>query len=93
MQFVEFYRTSDSKCIDLRGFWGSFADKYTTQDFNFYCIEVDRNKKIVEQYNINIDVNSMDLPTVILFEDGAEFINEYVQKRMSYIINFLTCLL
>ncbi|KAL4459874.1 hypothetical protein ABPG74_003400 [Tetrahymena malaccensis] len=89
MQFVEFYRDNEELSTDTRALWAYFAEKYATNKFKFYSVDVNKVKGIYDDIDVNVAPESNEFPTLIIFEDGVlaqrypcEDPNTYLGKQL-----------
>mmetsp|Transcript_26953 Transcript_26953/g.43379 ORF Transcript_26953/g.43379 Transcript_26953/m.43379 type:complete len:208 (+) Transcript_26953:210-833(+) len=69
---VFFYAPWNQGCADFVPTFSDIADKYKSNSLRFGKVDVARFPELAEQFNIETDVNSVQLPTIILFEKCEE---------------------
>ena len=69
---IEFYASWSPPCVNLEPTFADLSCKYTSENFKFAKFDLTRWPKVGEEYGINVSGTSKQLPTLILFEKGAE---------------------
>eukprot|EP01017_Pseudomicrothorax_dubius_P027919 TRINITY_DN3273_c0_g2_i2.p1 TRINITY_DN3273_c0_g2~~TRINITY_DN3273_c0_g2_i2.p1 ORF type:complete len:274 (-),score=59.32 TRINITY_DN3273_c0_g2_i2:95-916(-) len=74
MWFVELYVDWADTCQYTKSIWAEFSNKYTTERFGFATVNLQKIPEIAKRFQINTSGLSRQLPTLILFEEGKEYI-------------------
>ena len=72
MWLVEFYASWSPPCIQIEPMIADISLRYTTPLVKFAKLDVGRWPRVAKQYGIHVGGTSKQLPTFIMFRDGAE---------------------
>lgn len=75
-------------CIEFANVFAELSAKYSLNNLKFGKVDLSRSPDSAQKYKINTSALSKQLPTVVLFKNGKEYMRRPVVNNSSKLIKF-----
>ncbi|XP_064612792.1 thioredoxin-related transmembrane protein 2-A-like [Liolophura sinensis] len=86
---VTFFAAWSPACVNFAGPFANISSKYALENLKFGKIDVTRYPKIANKYDVNASAWSKELPTVILFRDGQEWMRYPLKDSKGRVVRYI----
>jgi thiol-disulfide isomerase/thioredoxin len=86
---IELYTTWSPPSIEFSSVFSEISAKYSLENLRFGKVDLARNAEIAQKYKINTSSLSKQLPTLILFRNGKEFMRRPLVNNSGKLVKFV----
>lgn len=86
---MAFYTVWNPACVNFAPIFAQLSTEYDLENLKFGKVDVGRYPEAGKKYNVNDSSLSKQLPTVIMFKDGKEYMRKPTGDSKGKLIKFL----
>ena len=87
--FIEFYAAWNPASIDFASVFAELSAKYGLDNLKFGKVDVARSPESATKYKINTSFLSKQLPSLVMFRDGKEYVRRPVVNDKGKLVPFV----